>query len=274
VLSDPDLQDLQDLPDLPDLLDAHGSSVSGTVLEVEAVTFSYGIVQVLFGISLQVEPGEMLALLGTNGAGKSTLLRVIAGLERPGSGLVRLNGTDVTGRPAEQLAAQGLALVSGGRAIFPDLTVAENLDIMSYLLRRDPALFRARRQTALDAFPDLGKRLRQAAGTLSGGQQQQLALAKALLLDPTVLCIDELSLGLAPIVVQQLLGSLRQINRSGTSIVLVEQSLNVAATLCDRAVFLEKGAVRFEGRTAELLERDDVARAVFLGGAVTAGAGR
>lgn len=236
-----------------------------TVLAVEDVTFSYGSVQVLFGISLALRRGEMLALLGTNGAGKSTLLRVIAGLETPSSGRVQFGDREITGAPAERTSELGLVLVPGGRAVFPDLTVAENLDVMAYLLRRDPETFRARRAAALDAFPALGRHLGQPARTLSGGEQQQLGLAKAVLLNPAVLCIDELSLGLAPIIVQDLLRSLETINRAGTSVILVEQSLNVAASLCERAVFLEKGTVRFEGNTAQLLDRDDIARAVFFG---------
>jgi len=241
-------------------------------LAARDIEFSYGSVQVLFGASLQVAPGEALALLGTNGAGKSTLLRVLAGLEEPSSGSVELNGVDVTGAPAEKVVRDGLVLILGGRAIFRDMTVEENLEIQSLLVREHPSVLRERRARVLDAFPRLAERLGQLGGSLSGGEQQQLALAKALLLEPSVLCIDELSLGLAPIVVQELLEIVRTINEAGVAIVLVEQSLNIASQLCTRAVFLEKGAVRFEGKPAELLERDDLARAVFFGEA--AGAGR
>ncbi|HET6966425.1 MAG TPA: ABC transporter ATP-binding protein [Acidimicrobiales bacterium] len=237
--------------------------MSGPALDVQGIEFSYGHQQILFGIDLQVGPGEALALLGTNGAGKSTLLRVITGLERPSAGQVLLHGRDITGTPAEQLAAEGLVLVNGGRAVFADMTVAENLDIQAYSRRRSPPV--AEREQVLATFPRLAERLRQPAGTLSGGEQQQLALAKALLLKPTVLCIDELSLGLAPVVVQELLATVRAINASGVAVVLVEQSLNIAAEMCGRAVFLEKGQVRFEGATRELLHNDDIARAVFLG---------
>ena len=236
------------------------------VLEVTEIEFSYGRLQVLFGISLTVGRGEAVALLGTNGAGKSTLLRVISGLEKPSAGTVAFDGVDVTGCPAERLAGEGLALISGGRAVFADMTVEDNLVMQSFLIRRNRAVVRERRDLVLDVFPRLGERLNATAGSLSGGEQQQLALAKALLLDPTLLCIDELSLGLAPVAVQALLEALRRIMATGVSVVLVEQSLNIAAAVCERAVFLEKGAVRFEGRTTELLERDDVARAVFLGG--------
>ena len=205
-------------------------------------------------------------MLGTNGAGKTTLLRVLAGLETPSSGRVRLNGVDVTGAEAEDLVGRGLVLVSGGRAVFADMTVDENLELQALTVRHRTDWVRQRREEIYDLFPRLAERLRQPAGSLSGGEQQQVALAKAILLDPSVLCIDELSLGLAPIVVQELLEVVRRINATGVAVVLVEQSLNIASELCTRAVFMEKGLVRFEGRPSELLERDDLARAVFLGG--------
>jgi ABC-type branched-subunit amino acid transport system ATPase component len=236
------------------------------LLRVDAVDFSYGSVQVLFGTSIEVRHGEALALLGTNGAGKSTLLRVISGLERPSSGTVELGGEDITGAEAEELVTRGIVLVPGGRAVFRDMTVEENLEMHAFTARRRRAEVREGRARALEVFPRLGQRLGQAAGTLSGGEQQQLALAKALQLDPVLLCIDELSLGLAPVIVGELLEIVDAIRATGVSMILVEQSLNVAAAMCERAVFMEKGAVRFEGPTAELLERDDIARAVFLGG--------
>lgn len=239
------------------------------VLEAVGIEFSYDRLPVLFGISLEVHAGEALALLGTNGAGKSTLLRVLSGLERPERGRVSLRGVDITGTPAEQVVRHGIVLVPGGRAIFSDMTVDENLEVQAFTVRRQRSWVNERRDLVLDTFPRLAERLTQTAGTLSGGEQQQLALAKALLLDPSVLCIDELSLGLAPVVVGELLETVHRIHESGVSIVLVEQSLNIAAQLCARAVFLEKGAVRFEGRTADLLERDDITRAVFLGAKTT-----
>jgi ABC-type branched-subunit amino acid transport system ATPase component len=235
------------------------------VLAVDGIDFSYGRVQVLFGVSLAVEAGEALALVGTNGAGKSTLLRVVSGLDRPSRGRVVLDGQDITGMAAERLIGRGLVLISGGRTVFPDMTVADNLDMLGLSVRKRPGWLAQRRADVLDLFPALAERLRQPAGRLSGGEQQQLALAKAVLLEPKVLCIDELSLGLAPAVVQNLLAAVRRLRDGGVTIVLVEQSLNIAAALCDRAVFMEKGAVRFEGATRDLLDRDDVARAVFFG---------
>ena len=236
------------------------------VLQVQDVDFSYGHLQVLFGISLEVFQGEALALVGTNGAGKSTLLRVVAGLETPTAGSVEFDGRDITGVRAERLAGEGLVLIPGGRAIFTDMTVAENLEMQSLCIRKQGALVRERKEKVLTTFPRLAERLTQQAGTLSGGEQQQLALAKALMLDPQLLCIDELSLGLAPVVIGELLEIVRQLNEGGITLVVVEQSLNIAAQLCARSVFLEKGEVRFEGQTADLLEQDDIARAVFFGG--------
>jgi ABC-type branched-subunit amino acid transport system ATPase component len=243
--------------------------MTSELLQVRDVEFSYGQVQVLFGISLDVHRGEALALLGTNGAGKSTLLRVIAGLEQPSAGSVSFDGRDITAAPAERLAGEGLALIPGGRAVFADMSVDENLQMQALGIRKQRTLLKERMDRVLSTFPCLAERRAQVAGSLSGGEQQQLALAKALLLDPQILCVDELSLGLAPIVVGELLEIVARLNEGGVTLIVVEQSLNIAAQLCDRAVFLEKGAVRFEGRTAELVEQDDIARAVFLGGAVT-----
>ena len=243
-----------------------GTTTAAPLLSTTDLTFAYGTLQVLFGVSIAVQPGEALALLGTNGAGKSTLLRAISGLDSPKSGSVVFDGQDVTGVVAERLVSRGLVLIPGGRAVFTDMTVDENLSIQSRTVRKNKAWVKQRREVVLETFPRLAERLTQHAGSMSGGEQQQLALAKALLLDPKLLCIDELSLGLAPVVVGELMEIVRQIHRSGVALVVVEQSLNIAAELCDRAVFMEKGQVRFEGRTADLLERDDIARAVFLGG--------
>ena len=227
--------------------------------------FCYGRTQVLFGASIDVYPGEAVALLGTNGAGKSTLLRAIAGLDAPVAGHVFFDGRDVTGVPAERMVVEGLVLIPGGRSVFPDMTVAENIQMQALTVRKRRSWLRERRELVLQTFPRLAERLSQQAGSLSGGEQQQLALAKALILDPKVLCIDELSLGLAPVVVTELMEIVSGIHQTGVAMVVVEQSLNIAAELCPRALFMEKGQVRFEGSTAELLERDDIARAVFLG---------
>ena len=239
--------------------------VRDVLLRVEDLDFSYGQLQILFGISMDVHQGESLAVLGTNGAGKSTLLRVIAGLERPSRGSIVFAGKDIVGTSAEALSKLGLVLIPGGRAIFTDMTVEENLEMQGLPLRRQRPVYLERRERALATFPALAQSLKRQAGRLSGGEQQQLAVAKALLLEPKLLCVDELSLGLAPVVVGELLEIVQRLNESGITTVVVEQSLNIACKLCERAVFIEKGEIRFEGPTAELLERDDIARAVFFG---------
>jgi ABC-type branched-subunit amino acid transport system ATPase component len=236
------------------------------VLCVNDIEFSYGQLQVLFGVSLELRQGEALALVGTNGAGKSTLLRVIAGLEKPSQGTVTYRNQDITSWPAEKLPGQGLLLIVGGRAVFPDMTVAENCEMAALSAGLNAKEMRQRQETVYSTFHSLHSRRHQKAGALSGGEQQQLALSKALLLKPTVLCIDELSLGLAPVVVGQLLEIVKELHDSGVSLLVVEQSLNIAAEICERSVFLEKGQVRFEGPTRDLLVRNDIARAVFLGG--------
>ncbi len=240
------------------------------VLQLNNVDFSYGHVQVLFGVSFEVKRGEVLALLGTNGAGKSTALKVAAGLVTPERGVVRLNGRTVTYATPEQRSRLGIHLLPGGRGVFGEMTVAENLQMGGFAYRSDRADLQRRIERVLALFPVLGDARGKRADALSGGQQQMLALAIALLHEPEVLMIDELSLGLAPIVVQDLLEVVASLKAEGVTMVIVEQSLNVAAAVADRAVFLEKGQVRFEGAIAELMERDDLARAVFLGGEVPA----
>jgi len=235
-------------------------------LAVSGIDFSYGHVQVLFDVSFHVDRGETLALLGTNGAGKSTVLRVVAGLGTPSRGTVRLHGGNITFTTPEQRAGMGIQVLPGGRGVFPSMSVRENLEMGAYLLRGDRALQRERIARVLSDFPVLADRLGQTAGLLSGGQQQQLALARVLLHEPEVLIIDELSLGLAPAIVSELLDVLDRIKEQrGQAMIVVEQSLDVALRIADRAVFMEKGAVRFEGPASELAARDDLARAVFLG---------
>ena len=235
------------------------------MLQVHALTASYGPLQVLFGVDLDVAQGEIVALLGTNGAGKSTVLRAVAGLLPATGGAVRLDGDDLAGMPTDRIAASGFALTPGGRGVFPTLTVDENLRLATWLLRSDPAAAAAAREEMLDLFPVLRGRLGIMAGNLSGGEQQMLSLAMAFVTKPKVLCIDELSLGLAPTVVAQLCDRVRAVHAAGTTVVVVEQSVDVALLLAERAVFLEKGEVRFEGPTADLLQRPDLLRSVFIG---------
>jgi ABC-type branched-subunit amino acid transport system ATPase component len=234
------------------------------LLEVRGLDFSYGALQVLFDIDFDIQRGEVLALLGTNGAGKSTLLRAITGLGLPDRGTVTFAGEDITTEEPARRVRRGVVQVPGGKAIFPSRTVEENLRIGGYTLDKD--VYAERRRQVLDLFPVLEQRIDQAAGTMSGGERQMLALAKGMLLEPRLLCIDELSLGLAPIVVEQLIRVVADLKAQGVTMLIVEQSVNVALTLADRALFMEKGHVRFEGAANELLERGDLVRAVFLGG--------
>ena len=245
-----------------DRVAAEGSEVPA--IQVRNLDFSYGTVQVLFDVNLDVQRGETLALLGTNGAGKSTLLRVISGLGVASRGVVRLHGRTITYTDPEVRARIGIVQLMGGNAVFGSLSVDENLRMAGF--RYDGADLERRVDAALGRFPALASRRRAAASDLSGGQQQMLALAMALVHEPEVLIIDELSLGLAPIMVQELLETVRQLKHQGLTMIIVEQSLNVALAVADRAVFMEKGQVRFDGPARELAERDDLARAVFLGG--------
>ncbi len=234
-------------------------------LQLNNIDFSYGPVQVLFDVAFEVKKGETLALLGTNGAGKSTILRVISGLGIPQRGVVRLGGRTVTYTSPQLRSRLGIQQLPGGKGVFPDMTVRQNLVMGAYIHRHDSADVERRIASVLELFPDLERRQGQRASSMSGGQQQMLALARVLLHEPEILLIDELSLGLAPTVVQDLLELIERLQERGQTIILVEQSLNVALSVADRAIFLEKGQVRFEGSAEDLLKRDDLARAVFLG---------
>ncbi|MEY2432457.1 MAG: branched-chain amino acid transport system ATP-binding protein livF [Acidimicrobiaceae bacterium] len=236
------------------------------LLTVEAIDASYGPLQVLFGVDLVVPEHGRVALLGTNGAGKSTVFRVVSGLMTPDAGCVRFAGEDVTSLPPHERVARGMTLVEGGRAVFPGLTVTENLRVGSYPFLSDKRRVAAGIDRTLDLFPALRGKLDQPAGTLSGGEQQMLAMGRALLPEPRLLMIDELSLGLAPVVLQDLVAVLDALATTGTTLLLVEQSLNVALRVADQAYFMEKGEVRFSGPAAELLDRGDLVRSVFFGG--------
>ena len=248
----------------PDILigDDHGNSL----LSVRAIDVSYGPVQVLFGVNIEVAEGDFVALLGTNGAGKSTVLRAVSGLSVASGGSVSFEGADITTMAPHRIAALGIAQVPGGKGVFPSLTVAENIALGGWLHRRDKQHMERETAHVLEIFPSLREKQNELAANLSGGQQQMLTLAMALVSKPRVLLIDELSLGLAPVVVEQLLDVVRALNDDGVTIVVVEQSVNVALTVADTAFFMEKGEVRFRGPTSDLLGRDDILRSVFLGG--------
>jgi ABC-type branched-subunit amino acid transport system ATPase component len=235
------------------------------LLQLDAIDVSYGPLQVLFDVSLDVEEGQTVALLGTNGAGTSRLLKAAAGLVAPEAGTVRFAGEDVTQRTPEARVERGLTLVEGGKSTFPSLTVAENIRLGAYPFLGETAKVDARFDRALDLFPQLRPRLQQAAGTLSGGEQQMVAIARALMAEPRLLMIDELSLGLAPVVMAEILRVVEEIAATGMTILLVEQSLNIALGLAATAHFMEKGEIRFSGRSDDLLERGDLVRSVFFG---------
>jgi ABC-type branched-subunit amino acid transport system ATPase component/sugar phosphate permease len=233
-------------------------------LQIHNMDFFYGTQQVLFDINLEVPEGDIVALLGTNGAGKSTLLRAVAGLDHPHRGVIRIFGTNCTYLEPEQIIDLGAALLVGGKMTFPGLSVRENLRIGEYSFRRDTARARAALDESLALFPELEGRIDQPAGTLSGGEQQMLALARVMMTKPRLLMIDELAFGLAPMTVERLMGIVRQVNADGATVIVVEQSVNRAMTLAEHAFFLERGEIRFEGSISELLSRDDLLRPVFL----------
>ncbi|HEX3668683.1 MAG TPA: MFS transporter, partial [Acidimicrobiia bacterium] len=244
------------------------------LLLVRGVDVHYDSVQVLFGVDFEVGEGEIVALLGTNGAGKSTLLRAISGLVEASGGAIIFDGRDMTHTPPDEIAARGVTQVPGGQGVFPSLTVAENLRLAGWLQRRQHDEVSEATERVMGYFPVLRERLHESAGNLSGGQQQMLTLGMAFIGRPRLLMIDELSLGLAPTVIAQLLDIVKALRERGTTIILVEQSVNLALTLADEAYFMEKGEIRFHGPTAELLDRPDVLRSVFLEGAATATSAR
>lgn len=241
------------------------------LLLVRNLDVGYDGVQVLFHVDFEIDEGEIVALLGTNGAGKSTLLKAISGVIEATNGAIVFDGRDMTYAPPNEVAGRGVVQVPGGAGVFPSLTVAENLRLAGWLHRRDRKRTRDGIDHVLSLFPVLRERLDELAGNLSGGQQQMLTLGMAFVTRPRLLMIDELSLGLAPAVIEQLLPIVHEIRAAGTTIILVEQSVNLALTLAETAYFMEKGEIRFHGPTAELLSRPDVLRSVFLEGAATVG---
>jgi branched-chain amino acid transport system ATP-binding protein len=238
------------------------------LLEVRGLSARYGAVAALRDVSLDVRAGEMVALIGANGAGKSTLLRTIAGLMPPAAGRVALEGRDVTGRPPEAILRAGIALVPERRRVFADLTVLDNLQLGGYALPRGGD-FRRRLDAGVDdayrLFPVLHRRRDQLAGTLSGGEQQMLAIGRALMSRPRLLLCDEPSLGLAPLIVQEMMRLLAALREAGTTILLVEQNARMALRAADRAYVLETGSVVLAGSAAELLDNDEL-KAAYLGG--------
>jgi branched-chain amino acid transport system ATP-binding protein len=237
--------------------------VSGPLLSIRDLVVHYGVVRALSGISLEVPDGKIVALIGANGAGKSTTLRAISGLVRPTSGAVEFQGRSIAGLPSHEIVAKGVAQAPEGRGIFLNLTVKENLDLGAYL-RRDRAGIDADRERAYALFPILKERSGQVSGTLSGGEQQMLAVGRALMSRPTLLLLDEPSLGLAPQFVDRIFQVIQEINEAGVSLLLVEQNANMALQVAHHAYVLETGAIVMQGSGAELLASPDVRKA-YLG---------
>jgi len=237
--------------------------MTDALLEVDALEAGYGEVQVLWGLSLKARRGKLTAIVGANGAGKTTTLRAVAGTIAPWRGKVSLAGEDVTHLPTHIKAARGVALVPEGRQLFSAMSVAENLE-MGAFSKRAAAKFSDRLDQVFALFPRLKERERQQAGTLSGGEQQMVAIARGLMSDPDILIIDELSLGLAPVVVYQLLATLKQLKEAGLTILLVEQNVHLALALSDYAYVVAEGRIFMEGLPAELSAKPEIRKA-YLG---------
>ena len=234
------------------------------MLEVDKMKVAYGAVEALHGVSIAVEQGEIVTIIGANGAGKSTLLRAVCGVLTPTAGTIRFDGADVTALASPAMIRRGVAMVPEGRHVFPELTVRENLDLGAYY-RRDTAAMRDDMERVLVLFPILRERLDSHGGLLSGGQQQMLALGRALMSRPRLLLLDEPSLGLAPTIVQTLARIIRELNQEGTTILLVEQNARMALRLAHRAYVLSAGLVVGTGTGKELLD-DPAVRDMYLGG--------
>ena len=235
------------------------------MLEIDGIDVYYGPVQALRGVSLTVGEGEMVALLGANGAGKTTTLRTVSGLLSPKQGSIRLDGQEIGGLPAQDVVGMGIAQLPQGRELFSELTVMENLRLGHWSRRKESAKeFNRRLDHVMELLPRLDERRNQAAGTMSGGEQQMLAMARALMCEPRVLLVDELSMGLAPLIVTQLFDAMEAVNREGTAILVVEQFVTMALKHTHRAYVLAKGEVVAEDTSTTILESPELVEA-YLG---------
>lgn len=234
-----------------------------TFLNVENIEVYYGAIHAIRGVSFHVNEGEVVTLIGANGAGKSTILKTVSGLLRPKSGSISFDGTDITQIPPHKLIPMGLAHVPEGRRIFQQMTVEENLEMGAFT--QPKAGVPADLEKVFELFPRLKERHRQIAGTLSGGEQQMLAMGRALMSHPKLLMLDEPSMGLAPILVEQIFEIIRSLHRTGTTILLVEQNAQMALSVADRAYVLETGEITLTGTGEELIHSDDIRKA-YLGG--------
>jgi branched-chain amino acid transport system ATP-binding protein len=242
------------------------------LLEIRDLHVFYGNIEALKGISLGADPGQIVAILGGNGAGKTTTLRAISGLLRPRSGSITYNGKSLIGVEAHRIVGMGLSHVPEGRRIFSILTVEENLNLGGYLIRSDRKLVDERKAATYKLFPRLAERRTQLAGTLSGGEQQMLAIGRALMSGPKALMLDEPSLGLSPILARSVLKTVREIANGGTAVLLVEQNARQALAIADRAYVIEVGRVVLEGEAATLA-RDERVQKAYLGGFEAVGTG-
>ena len=236
-----------------------------SLLDLDDVHVHYGAIHALKGVTIAVEAGQIVTLVGANGAGKSTTLRAISGLLRPSRGMIRFQGKNLAGCPAHEIVKLGISHVPEGRIVFANLSVEDNLELGAYL-RKDRAGVAGDRKKIFTLFPRLEERRRQASGTLSGGEQQMLAIGRALMARPKVLLMDEPSLGLAPILVREIFRVIREIREQGMTIVLVEQNARMALSVADRGYVLETGVVRLSDRADLLLQNPEV-QAAYLGGA-------
>ena len=242
---------------------ANGTLAAPPLLEVTNVTAFYGDLQALFGITLRLYPGEIVTLIGSNGAGKTTILRVISGIKRAASGSVRFAGGDVSRTPAHDMVARGVSHVPEGRQVFPFLTVRENLSLGSYTPRARPHL-KQLMEEQLTLFPRLAERMNQLAGTLSGGEQQMVAIARGLMAQPKLLLLDEPSLGLAPKVVDEVFDKIQEVRQKGITMMIVEQNVVSGLSIADRGYVVQHGAVVLEDTAKNLLTNETV-RAAYLG---------
>jgi len=234
------------------------------MLEIKNIEVHFGVIQALKGISITVRDGEIVTLIGANGAGKTTTLRTVSGLKKPTSGTILLDGVNITGTTAQERVQMGISHAPEGRRVFSSMTVLENLELGAFL-RKDKGMIAKDLKMVYERFPILSDRKKQAAGTLSGGEQQMLAIGRALMSRPKILFLDEPSMGLAPLLVQEIFSIIKDINKEGTTILLVEQNASMALQIASHAYVMETGSIVLSGSGAELMQSDDIKKA-YLGG--------
>ena len=236
----------------------------GTMLTINDINVFYGAIHAIKGVSLEVNEGEIVTLIGANGAGKSTILRTISGLLKPKTGSIQFEGQEIAGMPAHEIVKTGISQVPEGRRIFAEMSVLENLELGAFT-RKDKDGIKADMELVFERFPRLKERIGQLAGTLSGGEQQMLAMGRALMSRPRLLLLDEPSMGLAPLLIREIFAIIQDINKTGTTVLLVEQNANMALSIAHRAYVLETGRITLSGDAKELAASDEVRKA-YLGG--------